>query len=217
MLDGLLLDFYLNNCLDQRKFQWFVGGIDRSIHLILLDDVLGSSLSFAHNIVDFDHSAVHLIDINKTLNSIDKIINYSSIDFTSMNFNCITLGSYPRLELHFQTCKPGLVNRDAHPARSSACVNFDHNTLQQHLLVSFEPSTQKGRPLCHLLLLGRTRTHCNLGLDIQNRKDFVYVNSSLGFIDNYLGSVGKEQWPGGKFNHNLNYHCFGGMFDRTLQ
>ena len=77
MLDGPLLDFYLNKCLDQRKFRWFVGGIDRSIHLILLDDFLGSSLSFAHNIVDFDHSAVHLIDINKTLNSIDKIINYT--------------------------------------------------------------------------------------------------------------------------------------------
>ena len=217
MLDGLLLDFYLNSCLDRHKFQWFVGGIDRSIHLILLDDFLGSSLSFAHNIVDFDHSVVHLIDINKTLNSIDKIINCSSIDFTGMNSNCITLGSYRRLKLHFQTCMPGLVNRDAHPARSSACVNFDHNTQQQHLLVSFEPNTQKGQPPCHLLLLGRTRTHCNLGLDIQNRKDFVYVNSSLGFIDNYLGSVDKEQWPSGKFIHKLSYYCFGGKFDRMHQ
>ena len=218
MLAELLLNFYLNNCLDQRKFPWFVGCTDRSNHLILLNGVLGNSLSFARNIVDFNHSAVRLIDINKTLNSIDKIINYSSLDFTSTILNFITLGSYRHLELHFQTCMPRLDHRDAHPAQSSTCVHFNRNTQQQHLLLSFEPSTQKGRPLCRPLLLAATQTHCNLVLDIQNRKDFVYVKSSLGSVDSSLGSVDKERWPGGKFNHNLScHHCFDGKFDRTHQ
>ena len=170
-----------SNCSNQQKFLSSLAGIDRQLDSTRL-------VRFGHSIVGLGLRMIAGFD-----NKRPGFVDHNFIGFDHRLGCSISTGrdSHPHLG---QRCQTSVGTRhEARLARSSCCVVVNHGHQHRRLPLSFEPSTQKGRRLCLLLLLG-----CSLLRRILDK----HPGSCLG-----IGlSLGLDAQLGGKFLRNQRWH-----------
>jgi hypothetical protein len=177
------------NCSNQQRF---LNSLNNINHRLI-------NINFVQR-VNFGHSIIGLILGDPILRMIAGFDNkhHGFVDHNFISFDhklgCSVStgrGSHPHLGRRCQT-SVGTLN-EVRPAQSSSCGVVNHRHQHRGLLVSFEPSIQKGQQLYLLLFFG-----CSLLRRI--------LDKHPGSCLDIAWSLGLDVQLGGKFLRNQRWH-----------